>query len=50
MDTFLKNEINNNEDYNSDNKILFGDLNSTSLLTNDCYKKNIDLRKCDDKK
>lgn len=28
-------------DFNSDNRIIFGDVNTRSLLTADCYKKNI---------
>ena len=32
--------------FHSENQIIFGDLNTRSLLTNDCYEKNI--KKCKD--
>ena len=35
--------------YHSENQILFGDLNTRSLLTNDCYEKNIKKCKTDSK-
>ena len=34
-----------NNNFKSDDRIIFGDLNTGSLLTKDCYKKDIDL--CD---
>ena len=42
------NKLLDNKDYKSDNRIIFGDINSRSLLTPNCYKKDIEL--CHDKK
>jgi len=42
------NNLLNNKNYKSDNRIIFGDINSRSLLTENCYEKNIEL--CDNKK